>query len=122
MKQNRVDAVLKNLDAMGLSQVLITDPLSIFYLTGRMIYPLERFYALYLNQNGTHRIFINQLETVPEDLGVEKVRFSDTDPYLDLVFQVRCGENIRLRIMEDIGHHCNSSFNGVIESPSFRLN
>lgn len=87
MKQNRVDAVLQNLDAMGLSQVLITDPLSIFYLTGRMIHPLERFYALYLNQNGTHRIFINQLETVPEDLGVEKVRFSDTDPYLDLVVQ-----------------------------------
>lgn len=85
MKQNRVDAVLKNLETMGLSQVLITDPLSIFYLTGRMIHPLERFYALYLSRKGNHRIFINQLETVPEDLGVEKVRFSDTDPYLDLV-------------------------------------
>lgn len=87
MKQNRVDAVLKGLEDMGLSQILITDPLSIFYLTGRMIYPLERFYALYLNQKGAHKIFINQLESVPEDLGVEKVRFSDTDPYMDLVIQ-----------------------------------
>ncbi|MBQ9979713.1 MAG: aminopeptidase P family protein [Oscillospiraceae bacterium] len=86
MKQNRVDAVLKNLDAMGLSQVLITDPLSILYLTGRLIKPMERFYALYLNNKGGHKIFINQLETVPEDLGVEKVRFSDSDPYLDYVF------------------------------------
>ena len=85
MKQNRVNAVLKNLERMGLSQMLITDPLSIFYLTGRMIHPYERFYGLYLSQKGTHKIFINQLETVPEDLGVEKVRFSDTDPYLDLV-------------------------------------
>lgn len=85
MKQNRLDAVLNNLEAMGLSQILITDPLSIFYLTGRMIHPLERFYALYLNRKGGHRIFINQLETVPEDLGVEKVRFTDTDPYMDLV-------------------------------------
>ena len=85
MKQNRVDAVLKNLGDMGLSQMLITDPLSIFYLTGRMIQPFERFYGLYLNQKGGHKIFINLLETVPEDLGVEKVRFSDTDPYLDLV-------------------------------------
>lgn len=85
MKQNRVNAVLKNLEEMELSQMLITDPLSIFYLTGRMIHPLERFYGLYLNQKGNHKIFINQLETVPEDLGVEKVRFSDTDPYLDLV-------------------------------------
>lgn len=85
MKQNRVDAVLQNLEQMGLSQMLITDPLAIFYLTGRMIQPLERFYGLYLNRRGGHEIFINLLETVPEDLGVEKVRFSDTDPVLDLV-------------------------------------
>lgn len=85
MKQNRVDAVMRHLEEMGLSQMLITDPLAIFYLTGRMIQPLERFYGLYLNRRGGHKIFINQLETVPEDLGVEKVRFSDTDPYLDLV-------------------------------------
>ena len=85
MRQNRVDAVLDNLEAMGLSQVLITDPVSIFYLTERMIHPLERFYALYLSRSGNHKIFINLLESVPEDLGVEKVRFSDTDPYLDLV-------------------------------------
>jgi len=84
MKQNRVDAVLANLEQMGLNQILITDPLSILYLTGRLIKPLERFYALYLNRSGNHKIFINLLETVPEDLGVEKVRFSDTDPYLDL--------------------------------------
>lgn len=87
MKQNRVEAVLANLEQMGLTQMLVTDPISIFYLTGRMIKPMERFYALYLHQNGGHKIFINQLETVPEDLGVEKVRFSDTDPYLDLVCQ-----------------------------------
>ena len=85
MKQNRVDAVLQNLEQMGLSQMLITDPLAIFYLTGRMIQPLERFYGLYVNRRGGHKIFINLLETVPEDLGVEKVRFSDADPVLDLV-------------------------------------
>lgn len=84
MKLNRVNAVLDNLEQMGLSQILITDPLSILYLTGRLIKPLERFYALYLSRSGNHKIFINLLETVPEDLGVEKVRFSDTDPYLDL--------------------------------------
>ena len=87
MKENRVEIVLKNLEELGLSQILITDPLAIFYLTGRMIQPLERFYGLYLRRGGGHKIFINQLETVPEDLGVEKVRFSDTDPYLDLVAQ-----------------------------------
>ncbi len=87
MKENRLRAVLQNLDQLGLSQALITDPLSILYLTGRLIKPLERFYALYVSQSGHHKIFINQLETVPEDLGVEKVRFTDSDPYLDLVYQ-----------------------------------
>lgn len=87
MKENRLRAVLQNLEQMGLSQALITDPLSILYLTGRLIKPLERFYALYVSQSDHHKIFINQLETVPEDLGVEKVRFTDSDPYLDLVYQ-----------------------------------
>lgn len=87
MKQNRVDRVLDYLETMGLSQMLVTDPLSVFYLTGRLIQPMERFYALYLSRKGDHKIFINNLETVPEDLGVEKVRFGDTDPYLDLVSQ-----------------------------------
>lgn len=87
MKENRLRTVLQNLEQMGLSQALITDPLSILYLTGRLIKPLERFYALYVSQSGHHKIFINQLETVPEDLGVEKVRFTDSDPYLDLVYQ-----------------------------------
>ena len=96
MKQNRVNAVLKNMESMNLSQILITDPLAIFYLTGRMIKPFERFYALYLNQNGNHKIFINQLETVPEDLGVEKVRFTDSDPYLDLVIKAIDWESIKI--------------------------
>jgi len=88
MKMNRVNAVLANLERFGVDQILITDPIAILYLTGRLIRPLERFYALYLSKNGNHKIFINLLESVPEDLGVEKVRFSDTDPYLDLVADV----------------------------------
>ena len=42
----------------------------------------ERLLALYINQSGKNKIFINNLFTVPEDLGVEKFRFSDTDDYL----------------------------------------
>lgn len=85
MRQNRVDAVLKQLEGMGLTQMLLTDPMAIYYLTGLKIQPFERFYGLYLNRNGGHRIFINLLETVPEDLGVEQVRYSDSDPILDRV-------------------------------------
>ena len=78
MNQQRVERVLENLKDKGLSQTVISDPYSIFYLTGRFIEPGERFLALYLNRNENHKIFINDLFTVPEDLGVEKVRFPDT--------------------------------------------
>ncbi len=37
MKQNRVEAILKNMESLNLSQILITDPLAIFYLTSTVI-------------------------------------------------------------------------------------
>ena len=45
MKQNRVEKVLANMQAMGIEQILISDPVSIFYLTGSLTDPGERFYA-----------------------------------------------------------------------------
>ena len=78
MNQQRVEKVLQRLEARGLSQIIISDPYSVYYLTGRYIDPGERFLALYLNTDGNHRIFINNLFTVPEDLGVMKIRFSDS--------------------------------------------
>lgn len=85
MKQNRVDRVLKALKEMGLSQMLIVDPMSIYYLTGVALEPFERFYGLYLRADGHHVYFLNRLFHVPQELGIEKVWYSDTDPAADLV-------------------------------------
>ena len=79
MKQVRLQKILAEMKKQNLSQMLISDPFSILYLTGRYIDPGERLYVLYLNQNGNHKIFINELFTVPEDLGVEKVCFFVND-------------------------------------------
>ena len=78
MKQNRVNRVLKALEDMGLSQMLIVDPMTIYYLTGVYIAPCERFYGLYLRADGKHVYFLNRLFHVPEDVGIEKVWYSDT--------------------------------------------
>ena len=40
---------------------------------------------IYLNKNGNQKIFSNEFLTVPEDWGVEKVRFSDTDDWMSLL-------------------------------------
>lgn len=77
LKKDRLAKVFKNLEKQNLTQMVISDPHSIFYLTGRWIHPGERMLALYINANGNNKIFINELFTVPEDLGVEKVWFSD---------------------------------------------
>ena len=71
--------MISKLNENGVSQMLISDPASIFYLTGKMIDPGERFFALLINADGENKIFINSLFTVPEELGAEKVWFSDED-------------------------------------------
>lgn len=85
MKEHRLQAVYAHMDAAGLTQILVTDPVSILYLTGIWIDAEERLVALYLHRNGTACLFVNAMFHVPADAGVEVVRFTDTDPYLDLV-------------------------------------
>ena len=85
MKQKRAERIMEALKEMGLTQMLIVDPMSIYYLTGVYVEPFERFYALYLREDGNHVYFLNKLFTVPEDVGVEKVWYSDTDPAAEIV-------------------------------------
>lgn len=85
MYKERIARVLENMEAKGLEQMLISDPPSIFYLTGKWILPNERLLALYLNKNGNHKLFVNKLFTVDGDIGMEKVWFSDTDPGCQII-------------------------------------
>lgn len=85
MYQKRREQVLLNMQARHLDQMLITDPPSIFYLTGKWILPNERLLALYLRSDGNHKLFVNKLFTVDGDIGMEKIWFSDTDPGCQLI-------------------------------------
>ena len=55
MKNSRVNKILEGMAKEGLSQMIITSPASIFYLTGKWIHPGERMIALYINKNGEHK-------------------------------------------------------------------
>ncbi len=85
MFEERIARVIQNMEEKGLEQMLISDPPSIYYLTGKWILPNERLLALYLNKNGNHKLFVNQLFTVDGDIGMEKVWFSDTDPGCEII-------------------------------------
>ncbi|HWR38552.1 MAG TPA: Xaa-Pro peptidase family protein [Patescibacteria group bacterium] len=78
MHQLRLNRVLTMMENTNTPQLLVADPAAIYYLTGKWIHPGERMLALFLTLSGQHRLFINELFPVPEDLGVEKVWFDDT--------------------------------------------
>lgn len=85
MNQERLNKVLREMENKNVPQMLVSDPAAIFYLTGKWIHPGERMLALYINLNGNNKLFINELFPVFEDLGVEKVWFSDTQDSIEII-------------------------------------
>ena len=80
MYEERIKRVLAAMEQMGLEQMLVSDPDSIWYLTGYYVYPFERLFALYLRADGAHKLFLNRMFPVPE-APYQQVWFSDTDDY-----------------------------------------
>jgi len=85
MKLSRTNKILSEMKEQGINQALISDPYSIFYLTGHLEHPGERFYAVLLDENGNHKLFINALFPLDKDLGLEKVVYSDTDKPIEIL-------------------------------------
>jgi Xaa-Pro dipeptidase len=87
MNENRLSAVLKNMAGLGLTQMIVTDPVSVFYLTGKMIEPWERLLALYLNTNGGHALIAAELYMFQDDIGVRTVFYGDAQDAVQLLSQ-----------------------------------
>lgn len=78
MNETKLSNVLAAMEAEGIQQLLISDPMVIFYLTGTRIAPGERMLALLLRVDGAHRFFINDLFHQSRDLGAPITYFNDT--------------------------------------------
>jgi len=87
MIQDRLNKVLKIMEEKKIPQIIISDSSAIFYLTGRWILPGERMLALYINLNGHNKLFINELFPISEDLGAEKIWYSDTDNPVEILIR-----------------------------------
>ena len=74
----RITRVMEQMKLAGLNQLLINDPLSVYYLTDVMNHPFERFWALLLRESGEHVLFSNRLFNVPFT-GLETITLDDTD-------------------------------------------
>ena len=82
----RLERVLQKMEKKGIDQLLVSDPLSIRFLTGIMVHPGERLYALLLRTNGKHTMFLNYLYYV-SDTGFEEVWFSDMDDQIGVLME-----------------------------------
>ena len=83
----KLNAILKSMEEQNVPQMIISDPPSIFYLTGKWIHPGERMLALYLNLNGNHKLVINKLFPQEKDLGVELVWYDDIEDAVAILSQ-----------------------------------
>ena len=61
----RIARVRAALQAQGLTQMIVSDPKSVWYLTGVSVEPFERLLALYLPVEGDPVLFLNKLFNVP---------------------------------------------------------
>lgn len=89
MSESRIERVLQNLESQGLSQMLVCDPMSIWYLTGYYTEPYERFLGLLVARDAERRprtaMFCNRL--FPDATGAAQrlVTFDDTEDPVPLV-------------------------------------
>ena len=85
MDQGKLTRVLKSMEEHEIPQMIISDPVAIFYLTGKWIFPGERLLALYLNVNGNHKMMINKLFPQKKDLGVEIIWYDDIEDGVEIM-------------------------------------
>ena len=82
---NRLEKVRSNLDKLGLSQMLVSDPMSICWLTGFYVDPGERFHGLVLRVGADPVLVVNDLFPTPAELAVATRGYRDEDDPLALV-------------------------------------
>lgn len=91
MHAGRLAKVRQQMTASGYETLIISDPVSIYYLTDLMVHPGERMLALLLEKDRM-LLFINKLFPVSAPEGVELVWYSDTeDPAAILASTIKGG-------------------------------
>ena len=86
LHRQRLERLRQALIEAHLSQMVICDPLSIWYLTGTMVEPGERLYALYVSTEGKLCMIANRLFQV-EDADLPVVWITDSDDGVAILAQ-----------------------------------
>lgn len=79
MFEHRLARVIENMQRASLSQLLVSAPASVYYLTGKWIHPGERMLALLIRADGSIRLFANKLFALSGTVSVPLTEYDDTD-------------------------------------------
>ncbi len=86
LHRQRLDRLSQALKEEGLTQMIVSDPLAVWYFTGVDVQPGERLFALYARADGGHKLILNKLFTV-SCTGLEEVWMTDTDDTIGILAQ-----------------------------------
>ena len=79
MNTARIQKVIDNMHAHGLSQILVSAPASVYYLTGVWCEPFERMLALLVKDDGTLTLYSNKMFALQGMTDVPMIEYEDTD-------------------------------------------
>lgn len=79
INQKRIQKTTDNMAAMGMDQLLISDPATIFYLTGTWLNTGKRMLAMLLDKTEECRLFVHEMFQQPENLGIPVTYFTDVE-------------------------------------------
>lgn len=85
MFMNRRKQVAQRMQAEGVGHLVVSDPASIFYLTGTWFHPGERLIVLHMKADGSLRLVINELFPLTTDIGAEVVWYNDTQDGIEFL-------------------------------------
>lgn len=88
MNQTRIQRVTEKMKQDGFDQILVSDPVSVYYLTGRMIQCMERMMVLHIDCTGNVTLVAGKLFPQPEDVGFKVIYFDDTQSPVEVLASV----------------------------------
>lgn len=111
MRIDRLNKIIAGMNTAGMNQMIITDPSTIFYLTGSFVAPGFRMLALLVDTTGKATMYVNALQTDYGKLCDDVIWYKDTqDPIQILAESIPDGSvvgidknwsaNFTLRLLE----------------------
>lgn len=94
MNSNRLAAICHLMEKYQAEQLIISDPSTIFYLTGNWFSPGERLSVLLVNQTGETLFINNELFPLPSDFKIPVYWIKDTDDQISILANLITCKNI----------------------------